>query len=282
MAKRRSNNEGTIFYWEKKNLWVAKISLPNGKRKTKYGKTQKEVKDWLLTARNTLKEGVFIEDNNLTVSQFLERYLANYAAHNLQPSTFTSYSHNIKNHINPNIGNIKLTKLRADHLHALYNAKRDELSPRTVQYLHGIIHRSLNKAVKWGLLNQNPASKAETPRYQKKEMKTWTNGQIETAVVKRSFSRYAVRCLPLTTSRKLIRESASRAIRLIGEMQPASFEPPITLEVEFHEREFAKYTSWMPEVKWDGNCTVTYTTDDFLGVYHALNAMGWITASLLK
>lgn len=36
MAKHRSHGEGSIGYMESKKLWVARITLPNGKRIAKY------------------------------------------------------------------------------------------------------------------------------------------------------------------------------------------------------------------------------------------------------
>ena len=45
MSKRRSRGEGSI-YRRTDGLWCAQITLPNGKRKTKYAKTQKETRDW--------------------------------------------------------------------------------------------------------------------------------------------------------------------------------------------------------------------------------------------
>jgi len=111
------------------------------------------------------------------------------------------------------------------------------------------------------------------------EMKAWTAGQIETAVVKQSLSRYAVRCLPLATAREGIRQAAYRAVKRIGEIKPSRYEPPITLEVDFNDRQVARYASWMPEVQYDGDSTVSYTSDDFLSVYKALLAMLWIATS---
>ena len=58
--KRRAKGEGTIFK-EKSGLWVAEISLPGGKRKRKRSKYQKVVKDWLLTQREALKQGLLVQ-----------------------------------------------------------------------------------------------------------------------------------------------------------------------------------------------------------------------------
>jgi D-amino peptidase len=114
------------------------------------------------------------------------------------------------------------------------------------------------------------------------EMSASTGGQIETAVVKYSLSRYAARCLPLTTAREHIRQAAHRAVQRIAEIKPLRYELPTTLEVDFNDRQVAWYASWMPAVRYDGDRTVAYVGDDFLSVYKALLAMFWIATSDLN
>ena len=105
MAKRRSKGEGTI-YKRSDGLWVAQITLPSGKRKSKYSKKQKVVRDWLLSQREAIRDGIWVENDNLTVSQFLDRYLNDLIAPKVRPKTFESYESIIRVHINPAIGNI--------------------------------------------------------------------------------------------------------------------------------------------------------------------------------
>jgi D-amino peptidase len=114
------------------------------------------------------------------------------------------------------------------------------------------------------------------------EMKIWTGGKIETAIVKQALTRYCTRCLPLEKARERIRQAAFRAVERIGETQPSRFAPPITLEVDFNDRQVALYVSWMPEVKYDGDRTISYSNGDFLRVYKALLAMFWIATSGLN
>jgi integrase len=57
------------------------------------------------------------------------------------------------------------------------------LSPRTVRYIHTIVHRVLGDAVKWGRLVRNPADAADPPRVKDAdesapEMRTWTGPQL--------------------------------------------------------------------------------------------------------
>jgi len=114
------------------------------------------------------------------------------------------------------------------------------------------------------------------------EMAEWMHGQVETAIVKTSLSRYAARCLPLPVARQRIREAAYRAVKRIPQARPVLFERPITLEVDTVDRQIARYISWMPGIEYDGNCTVCYTNHDFLSIYKALLAVFWMLQSRLN
>ena len=114
------------------------------------------------------------------------------------------------------------------------------------------------------------------------EVKGWAKGQIETAVVKQSISRYAGHALPLEKARQVIHEAAFQAVRRLKDTPPGRFEVPTQLEVELTDREIARTISWMPQVEYDGNCTVGYSDTDFLKVYKALCAMFWIATSAIN
>jgi D-amino peptidase len=114
------------------------------------------------------------------------------------------------------------------------------------------------------------------------EVKDWTHGQIETAIVKKSFSRYAARCLPLKEARNLIKEAAFGAVQRRNDIPPSKMESPIRLDVEFTDRENARYVSWMPQIEYDGNCMTSYTGTDFLKVFQVLCAMLWVASSQLS
>ena len=75
MSKRRSRGEGSIYFLEKKGLWVAKVTLPDGSRKVKYSKTQKVVREWLVASQNAIRQGSFVKDDGLILSEYLTRYM---------------------------------------------------------------------------------------------------------------------------------------------------------------------------------------------------------------
>jgi hypothetical protein len=74
VTKRRGNNEGSIIYREDKKLWQGHFSLPNGKRKYKYGKTQKEVRVWIDQQRKLQNEGRLVLEEKATFGEFLKKW----------------------------------------------------------------------------------------------------------------------------------------------------------------------------------------------------------------
>jgi len=181
MAQRRAHGEGTIFFNSKKNLWVAKVSLPNGHRKTKYNKFQRVVKQWLQEEREKVSKGTFIYDSKINVSGFMSYYMETYGKVKLRSTTYVSYSQVIRSHINPELGGIKLSQLTPNQINQLIKKKLDDgLSPRMVEYIHGILKRALNRAVKWQYMTTNPALLAEPPAPNSPTPVVWNPLQVKT------------------------------------------------------------------------------------------------------
>lgn len=200
MAK-RPNNEGSIDYWEEKKLWRARISLPNGKRRSKYAKTQKEVKEWLREQIDAVSKGIWVEKDNITLAEFIDKYMQDVAAHTLRPKTIESYSSLIRMHIKPDLGDFKLNSLRPDHLQNLYSVKLNQgLSKRTVQYIHSILHKILDQSLRWGLVARNVADVVSPPSPDKKAPQALTPAQVKRLLDTVKGDRlYALYVLAITT-----------------------------------------------------------------------------------
>jgi integrase len=181
MTRRRAAGEGSVFFWEAKGLWVARITLPDGTKKTKYNKKQSVVKDWLLENRNQLRQGILPADDTVTLGEFLNNYMETVGTQILRPTTQKMYNSYIRVHIIPKLGRIKLKDLRPDHLQTFYKQKlTEDLSKRTVQIIHGIIRRGLNQAVSWQLIPRNVCSLVHAPRPDKKAAAFYTKEQLNT------------------------------------------------------------------------------------------------------
>jgi integrase len=175
VAKRRTKGEGSIYFNERIDRWVAQITLPNGQRKGKSSKVQGDVRDWLTNQRKQLLEELSVADDQIKLGGFLDRYMDDVAKHTLRPRSYEKYSSIINNHIRPELGNFKLIALRPDQVQALYSQKLNKgLSEHTVRYIHAVLHKALNQALRWGLVTRNVTDLVEKPRPRRKTITTWS------------------------------------------------------------------------------------------------------------
>jgi hypothetical protein len=74
--------------------------------------------------------GIYFDDENQTVTQYMERWLEDSACGDLGHRAYDNYKLQIRRHIFPAFGTLKLSKLTAAHIQSLYAAKlRDGLKP---------------------------------------------------------------------------------------------------------------------------------------------------------
>jgi integrase len=165
---KRGNQEGSI-HKRSDGRWVGVLHLgyANGKRQRKYfyGETQREARQQLDQARRDHERGLVATGPTQTVAQYLDSWLRDTAQHTLQPRTYLRYEQLVRLHTVPVIGKVALTRLTAQHLSHLYAQKLAEgLSPRSVQFIHSVLHRALRQAERWNLIGRNPASLVQAPR----------------------------------------------------------------------------------------------------------------------
>lgn len=178
MGKRRSRGEGSIFYNEQKNVWVAEITV-KGKKRRKYNRTQKEARVWLLEQRENIAKGLLIDDKKVTLEEFIDRWFEDIAKPRLRDSTIAAHESIIRVHIKPNIGGVRLSELSPQVLQNLCAQKLKEgLSNRTVKYIRSILHQTLDTALEWNLVVRNVADAVKTPAPKKKKIQPLTKEQV--------------------------------------------------------------------------------------------------------
>ena len=176
MSKKRAQGEGSV-YKRKDGLWVAQVTI-QGKHVSKYFKMQSEARIWLQSTRTQIQDGLTLAGAQTFLKDFLQHWLKSYAS-SVRPNTIRSYAGVIEYHILPALGNIKLKDLSIDRIQMFYNNETENgTSPRMVQYIHSVLRRSLNFALRWGLLVRNPALGAIRPKLLKTEMKTLNGDQV--------------------------------------------------------------------------------------------------------
>ncbi|MDP2919614.1 MAG: tyrosine-type recombinase/integrase [Dehalococcoidia bacterium] len=141
--------------------------------------TKKEAEKRLSEILNQLDTGMFMRPGKTTLAEYLERWLKDYAKPNLSPRGYERYESICRVHLIPSLGNIPLTQLKPEHLQKLYTVKLNNgLSALTVRYLHTVIHKALQTALKWGLVSRNVADGVDIPRARHNDMQTWDEYDI--------------------------------------------------------------------------------------------------------
>src|SRR5450631_2749949 len=127
-------------------------------------------------------KGTHVAPNRVTVGEHMATWLDGLRK---EPSTVASYRKNVRLHVEPHIGALRLEQLTGTRLTKLYHQLETTgrvdgnggLSARTVRYVHTIVHSALGAAVRDGLLSVNPADKADPPSAKaaaSPEMHPWT------------------------------------------------------------------------------------------------------------
>jgi integrase len=177
MAKKRQRGNGAGTVYPRKNK-VGKVVgyrgsyfAPDGKRRYVSAKRKSEAERSLREAMTDADRGLVFDASNQTVSGYITRWLEDFAKANLAPRTYHNYKLQIREHIIPAFGMMKLSKLDTPNIQALYTAKlKDGLKPSSVRYIHAVLHCALEKAVELHLIPRNPAASARPPKIRQEEI----------------------------------------------------------------------------------------------------------------
>ena len=186
MASKRANGEGCIRQ-RKDGTWEAIVSTGRdtgtGKliRKSYYGKTQAEVRKKLTASAHELDEGTYMEPSKMTVAQWLDTWLIEYTKA-LKAYSLRNYQSQVKNHIKPFIGAVKVADLTPDIVQRMYNRLASEcnLAPKTIRNIHGILHSAFETLIDIGEVRSNPctACAKRLPKVMKKELHTLADDDL--------------------------------------------------------------------------------------------------------
>ena len=170
---------------------------PDGpKRKYVYGRKYKDVEKKLAEAMGDAAKGIYFDDENQTVSQYMERWLEDCAKGDLGHRAYHNYRLQIRRHISPAFATLKLSKLTAAHIQSLYAAKlRYGLKPSSVRYIHAVLHRALEQALRFNLIPFNPAGRVDPPKVRQEEITPLDAEQARTFLAAARGDRFEALCV---------------------------------------------------------------------------------------
>lgn len=168
VRKSRNGKETTRWY-----VVVDVGMTAGGRRRQKWHggfATRREAEVARAKIVNDLHSGSYVAPDRITLAEWVRDSWLPMIESRIKPSTFFSYKRNMEIHVLPAIGSRPLQRLTAPMLNALYasllaqaNGRRP-LSPKTVNYIHTIVHKALADAVDAGVAPANVAERANAPR----------------------------------------------------------------------------------------------------------------------
>ncbi len=152
------------------------------RRKVTVRGTKRDAERALAEAVSLRDHGIDIEPRRLTVAEYLDRWLRDYAEPNVAPSTLKRYQ-GICRVIAESLGGLRLQALRPAHIQAVYSHLRARrLAARTILHHHRVLKEALGHAVGWQLLERNPADAVSAPRVERREMQSLDADGVERLV----------------------------------------------------------------------------------------------------
>ena len=155
-------NGKTYTYWQAR--YTEGFDPGTGKQiqKSITGKTQKEVAQKLRQVTTALDDGTYKAPSKLTVGEWLDIWTRDYLV-SVKPRTADSYKTTVENYLRPSFGAMKLEAMKPQDVQRFYNSlqikrgKKMPLSAKSIRNIHGVLHKTLQQAVKLGHIRTNPA-----------------------------------------------------------------------------------------------------------------------------
>jgi integrase len=185
----RKKGMHALFFSESKGLWVYRIELPSksGKRRTKEitAKTQERLLEKIRDPLKQFETHGDLPTGSTKLEAYLEHWYQEIGLKRLRPNTAKGYRSVLWNHVIPEIGNVRLDKLKPGHLRKVYtritstpkSAKNPAAGYLTSTYAlnaHRVLSTVLKDAEREGLIARNPASLMDAPRKAATELEALT------------------------------------------------------------------------------------------------------------
>ena len=195
MAKRRPSGDGMVRKRED-GRWEGRIVVghkENGEPIFQYvlAPTQKALLTKLHQNIEIFRDVELCEDSRMTLAQWLDRWLDEYATPRLRESTMSGYRIYAEQYIKPRLGGKKMTSITTTDIQRMYTKLRKEgrvhehpeyghqLSANTVRRIHTMLHRAMADAVREHIIPRNPADGVTLPKVARTAKRVLTDKELD-------------------------------------------------------------------------------------------------------
>jgi integrase len=186
MSKHRETGHMVERSPGKSSIVLSVKDATTGKRRRQWHSfqgTKREAAQERVRLLAAINQGTALEPNKTPLAKYLEQWLGHIRA-SVSPRTAEDYQGVIARHLAPELGNVILTKLTPMAISAAYDRIRasrqkgkGDLSPRTISHSHRVLSAALRQAVRWRLLQFNPAADVKPPKIERAKLTTYSFAQ---------------------------------------------------------------------------------------------------------
>ena len=131
------------------------------------------------------------ENSKMPLGQWLDRWLEEYAAPSVRPSTLEGYRGYVERNIKPYLGDKPVGKVTREDVQKLYrelqkNGRKElqpeygyQLSGATIRRIHGVFHQVMDAAVRENLIARNPTEGITLPKKKTVPKQILNDAQLE-------------------------------------------------------------------------------------------------------
>ena len=156
-----------------------------------YGKTQKDLLERLHRSITVYDGAELVEDGKLSLGEWLDRWLDEYAPATSRPSTLNGYRTYAEHYIKPVLGRKKISSITTADVQKLYRWLKTEgrvhehpeyghaLSDATVRRIHSMLRLAMAEAKRRRMIVCNPAEGAVVPKPNYKPRQILNDAELE-------------------------------------------------------------------------------------------------------
>lgn len=150
-------------------------------------KTKREAERARVEILGRIAQGTYVKPDRLPLRRFLKDEWLPAIKANVRAGTFSEYTRCVERYVQTNaIAAVQLQQLTPAAINAFYadlltsgrRQRNGGLSPKTVRNVHGVLHKGLDDAVRWGRITRNVADLVDPPRWARPEMSVWTAEEL--------------------------------------------------------------------------------------------------------
>ena len=159
--------------------WLVRVFLGRERdtRKRRYHNrtihgTARRAQEYLTKMLRERDLGRGLEGSEITLGEFLDRWLETAAKPKLREKSYRSYDGLLRRYIRPALGERILRTITPLDVQVTCQCLVDRgLSSRTIRYTLSVLHSAMRQAIRWRLLLQDPTEGTQLPRLGRREMR---------------------------------------------------------------------------------------------------------------